>query len=245
MLKDIALYYSILLIILLIYPTVRLFITWFKHISYITFEIPDLTWNGTLEKPRLFFGIFAYILIKASLHIAYMETLTWYMSAIYLTFGILGITILYFIWTKSFNQKLIKSTKFKIKNYSNQKTIIDSNKYDRNKLYSKLATKYISCTYETFIDFIELNKSVDKIEWKNTTASLLRFLFIVLDIKIEPNKNLNQTFIRNIIQDYFTKNGDAIRLTESGSEISNIKIEIERGIDKENFLDLFKNHLNC
>lgn len=223
--KDIALWVIPLYAILVLIPTIILFRKSWNHGINDIFDKVDIEWIPQVEKPRLLFATFGYIFVISAWKLIKLHHWGWTTLATLLS--IIGLFILYFILTKTFENRFIKHIKEKL-NISRIKSILGTNPNEVEQKLDNLNNKYLISDLYTFLDLSVLNviSENNKIQWLGTTADLIRFIFILFDIKPSKDDSLDHNNVRSIIEHYFEKENKPIKLTATGSEISNIKKEI-------------------
>lgn len=226
---KIALWYIPIYLVLLVILSLLLFIKEFKFLIYYVFDKLYLDWNPKVEKPRLFFAGIAYVFIWLAWKLSKLKLWDiWFCTPLSLLTSIIGIAILFMVLTKSFENRFIIYIKKKL-NTSNVQAIINTKTHNIESVLKSFTTSIPKSDINTFCDLLSLNRieEKDKIEWKDSTVNLIRFIFILFGIKADPNNSLDHNGIRPIIEHYFQKGGKSITLTESGSEISNVKKELD------------------
>lgn len=240
--SKIAFWYILIYLILLIIPTAILFFKEFRYLIYFTLDKLCLDWNSKVEKPRIAFATMGYLFIWSAWEISKLKLGDiWFCTPLALLLSIIGLFILYFVLTKSFEYKFIRYVKKKL-NVSNAKAIINTQTHNVENILSSLNNSSLKCNIDAFCDFLYLNEITkkDRIEWTDSTVNLIRFIFIFFRIKTDANISLNHNNIRLIIEHYFQKEGNNIKLTETGTEISNVKKELD--LNKEIFIE-YKNEI--
>ena len=237
---KIAIWYIPIYVILLLIPTAVLFFKEFKFLIYFIFDKLCLDWNKKIEKPRIFFAGVGYIFVWCAWSISKLRFGNiWFCTPLSVLLSIFGLFIIYFVLSKTFENKFLKYIKEKL-NVSVSSAIISPETHDIENIFNSLSSSSLKSNITTFCDFINLTKisEKDKIEWTDAIVKLVRFVFILFDIKTVTNSSLKHDTICPIIEHYFQKNGDNIKLTETGTEISNVKKEME--LEKEIFFDYKK-----
>lgn len=234
---KIAIWYIPIYLILLLIPTIVLFVKEFRFLMYYAFDKLCLDWNPKIEKPRIFFAGIGYLFalcawLTSKLRLGDI----WFCTPLAVLFSIASVFTLYFILSKPFENKFIKYMKKQL-GILGYRAIVNPKSHNIECVLNSLKSKYIKCGTNAFCDFISLNEIAeeDKIEWSDSITNLVRFIFILFDVKTDANSSLNHDPIRLIIQHYFRKDGKNIKLTETGSEISNVKKELD--LDRAIFID--------
>lgn len=246
---KIALWYIPIYILLVAAISLYIFKKFFKPLTYYFFNKLDLEWKPQVDKPRIFFVGFGYFSIWMSYIFAKMTLSTyWICTPLAVAFSIVGILTLICCQTNSFDGKFINYVKVKFK-LENTRAIIGLRTHHIELIFKELNEKHMITTIDTFNDLLLLNKIEEckKIEWNGSKVDLIRFLFVLFDIKSDPNKNINHNNILTIIEHYFMIQNKAIKLSSTSSEISNVKNELDTNKDifceyRNNFNKIIKEY---
>lgn len=190
-------------------------------------------WNKEVDRPRL-------LCYCSSLFLAYLSYCMIsnegynYWTNIIIAFILLAIAsfIIVGIWSTKFERVFVRNVKKHLFHKQPIKCSINDSEYNIIKIHSELNKKTFTTTIDTFENLLKLNQIEEdqNIEWHGATTELIRFIFILFDFNLTTEKDTSHAEIRTIIETYFTKKNEAITLTQTGTEISNIKKEIDKNM---------------
>lgn len=207
--NQILVYIQIGLTILILYPVGKLFLKYFKIFIWYMFNAPITWWNKEIEKPRLlffFFGILFFIFswflfLKADdIWIFNWKIDAYYQMSLAVLLNIVGILILYGVWAKGFELRLLPYIKRKLID-EGVKSPFEKGYNLKNVLDQLIKLGYIECDLESFHNFLQLRELSDdkKIISFLDKRKLVRFIVVIFNINGETKGKV----VEKIISYYF------------------------------------------
>jgi hypothetical protein len=230
---------------LMLPPIVLMLLKFLKLFIWYMFDTPTSWWKKEIEKPRLLFFIFGILFILLSwkifsissdIYILPLKINAYWQIFLAIIINIMGVLILYGVWTKRFEDKLLPYIR---------KIILDEEVaspyrtgFDLENVLDQIKKLgYLECDFVTFQCLLsnkELLKEA-KIKSSFSKRDLVRFLFVIFDIK----ENTKQDSIIQIVSHYFLdENGEPYNTSGIKSDISKVRDEILN--NKKEYTELHK-----
>jgi hypothetical protein len=209
------------------------------------FDTPTDWWKKEIEKPRLLFFIFGILFILLSwkifsissdIYILSLKINAYWQIFLAIIINIMGVLILYGIWTEKFKERLLPYIRKMI--VDEELTSPYRKGYNLEKVLDQIKKLgYLECDLAAFRCLLSNKELLEEAKIKSsfTKRDLVRFLFVLFDIE----ENTKQNSIIQIVSHYFlNENEESYNISGMGSDISKVRDEILN--DKKGYTKLYK-----
>ena len=210
-------------VVFLAYPVGRFLWLYLKVFIYYMFDSSIPFWDRDVEKPRIIFFIMGILTLIISWMLSLNADSTYKMLISSFVF-LVGTTMLYIMWMKKFEKKIIPMIRKRIVS-DNLKSSYE-NGYDLKSILDQLIKlDCIDCTLDSFHSLLALKELAkdEKIKSFFKKRDLIRFIFVIFKINVDTK----QKSIENIISYYFLDSeGKSYNNEGVSSDMSKIRNEI-------------------